>query len=193
MCTLANGTLSRLDALKEGDQIVAATADGSLTTDTVSILSIAHPQVHVDHFLTLTTTANASITLTPEHHLPVGASCCTILKKAKDVGVGEQVWFVAEGKAATTTVTSAAVTKAKGLHSPVLTKGGFPVVDGIVTAFDSIEKVTIPEAILSPLPSLSSLLFLPLPLSPLLSHLYSLPLPSTSISSPSHLFLTSIR
>ena len=30
-----------------------------------------------------------------------------------------------------------------GLHSPVLTAGHFPVVDGVVTAFDSIGKVTL--------------------------------------------------
>jgi len=143
MVTLANGTSSRVDALKEGDKIVAATADGSLTTDTLSLLSIAHPEATVDKFITLSTAAGASLTLTPNHHLPVGPACCSTLKMAKDVSIGEVVYTVAEGKATSTTVTGMHVAKATGLHSPVLTNGNFPVVDGFVTSFDSIDKVTL--------------------------------------------------
>ena len=143
MVTLANGTSSRVDALKEGDKIVAATADGSLTTDTLSLLSIAHPEATVDKFITLSTAAGASLTLTPNHHLPVGPACCSTLKMAKDVSIGEVVYTVAEGKATSTTVTGMHVAKATGMHSPVLTNGNFPVVDGFVTSFDSIDKVTL--------------------------------------------------
>ena len=35
--------------------------------------------------------------------------------------------------------------------SPVLTSGGFPVVDGVITSFDSIEKVTLAKHGLAPL------------------------------------------
>ena len=143
MITLADGTASRVDALKEGDKIVAATADGSLTTDTVSLLSIARPEVTVDKYITLTTAASTSLTLTPTHHLPVGPVCCSTLKMAKDVSIGEVVHTVAEGKTTSTTVTAMHVAKAMGLHSPVLTNGNFPVVDGFVTSFDSIDKVTL--------------------------------------------------
>ena len=38
--TLSDGTSSRIDALKEGDKVVAATSNGTLVHDTVSILSI---------------------------------------------------------------------------------------------------------------------------------------------------------
>jgi len=141
--TKADGTSSRVDALKEGDQIVAAATDGSLTTDTVSLLSIAHPEVIVDNFITLSTAAGASLTLTPNHHLPVGPACCSTLKMAKDVRIGEVVHTVAEGKTTPTTVIGMHVAKATGLHSPVLTNGNFPVVDGFVTSFDSIDKVTL--------------------------------------------------
>jgi len=141
--TKADGTSSRVDALKEGDQIVAAAADGSLTTDTVSLLSIAHPEAIVDKFITLSTAAGASLTLTPNHHLPVGPTCCSTLKMAKDVRIGEVVYTVAEGKTTTTSVIGMHVTKATGLHSPVLTNGNFPVVDSFVTSFDSIDKVTL--------------------------------------------------
>ena len=143
--TKADGTSSRVDALKEGDQIVAAATDGSLTTDTVSLLSIAHPEVIVDNFITLSTAAGASLTLTPNHHLPVGPACCSTLKMAKDVSIGEVVHTVAEGKTTPTKVIGMHVAKATGLHSPVLTNGNFPVVDSFVTSFDSIDKVTLSE------------------------------------------------
>ena len=140
--TFADGTSSTVDTLKEGDRIVAATVDGTLTTDTVSLLSIAHSDASAS-FVSLTTTANQTLSLTAEHHLPVGAACCGTLKKAKDVAVGETVWAVHAGAAVPTTVTNIGATKATGLHSPVLTNGGFPVVDGVVTSFDSIDKVTL--------------------------------------------------
>jgi len=143
MVTLADGTASRIDALKEGDKIVAATADGSLSTDIVSLLSISRPEATVDKYVTLSTAGGASLTLTPNHHLPVGPECCSTLKMAKDVSLGEVVHMVAEGKTTPTTVTAMHIAKATGLHSPVLTNGGFPVVDGFVTSFDSIDKVTL--------------------------------------------------
>jgi len=152
MITKADGNPSRIDALKEGDMIVAATAEGTLTTDKVSLLSIAMPEAHAKSFLALTTAANTTLTLTPGHHVPVGAVCCSTLKKAKDVEVGEKMWAVKDGKAVATTVTTkTASVKASGLHSPVLVNGGFPVVDGLVTSFDSIDKVTLAKHGLAPL------------------------------------------
>ena len=88
----ANGIATRVDGLVEGDEIVATTEDGTLTTDTVSFLSIRLPEATAQ-FLNLVTASNATLTLTPEHHLPVGAACCSTLKKAKDVTVGETVWI----------------------------------------------------------------------------------------------------
>ena len=148
--TLADGTVARIDSLKEGDSIVSATDSGALSTDTVSLLSVAKPGSSAT-FLTLSTAANATLTLTPEHHLPVGAECCSTLKKAKDVSVGETMWAVKDGKAVATTVTTVSKAHSNGLHSPVLTHGGFPIVDGVVTAFDSIEKVALAKHGLAPL------------------------------------------
>ena len=55
-------------------------------------------------------------------------------------------------KATATTVTAKATSvEATGLHSPVLTNGGFPIVDGVVTSFDSIDKVTLAKHGLAPL------------------------------------------
>ena len=143
LVTLPDGTPLRIDALKEGDAIVAATADGTLTTDTVSLLSIAKPEAEAHTFLTLTTVGGRSLNLTVEHHLPVGQKCCATLKQAKDVVVGETVWGVENKATAAHTVAKITKTVAKGLHSPVMTKGGFPVVNGVVTAWDRIESVTL--------------------------------------------------
>lgn len=150
--TKSDGTITRLDALKEGDEILVATDDGTLTTDTVSMLSIAKPEYRDAHgYIALTTSANATLTVTPGHHIPVGASCCSDLKLAKDVKVGDTVWAAKKGAAVAAAVTSKSVTTASGLHSPVMTHGGFPVVDGLVTSFDSIEKVTLAKHGLAPL------------------------------------------
>jgi hypothetical protein len=150
--TKADGTPSRIDTLKEGDEIVAATHDGTLTTDTVSLLSIAKHEVKGGAYVAIATAANKTVTLTPAHHVPVGAECCSTLKKAKDVEVGDVMWVVKDGKAVATAVTAkTASVKASGLHSPVLTNGGFPIVDGLVTSFDSIDKVTLAKNGLAPL------------------------------------------
>ena len=145
LVTKADGATSRVDELKEGDVIVAVSADGDLTTDVVSLLSIAKPEAHATSYVALTCSSNATLTLTPEHHLPVGGSCCSSLKKAKHVVVGDIVWSVEKGarKPVAAKVVAKAVATATGLHSPVLTNGGFPVVDGITTAFDSIDKMML--------------------------------------------------
>lgn len=141
--TMADGTLSRIHTLKEGDEIVAATADGVLTTDVVSFLSIANPMaLHVD-FVVLTTSADTTLTLTAQHHLPVGASCCSTLQRAATVAIGDQLWVALSGKVVAQTVTRKFSTVADGLHSPVLSRGTFPVVDDVVTSFDSMSKVTL--------------------------------------------------
>jgi len=142
--TLANGTAIRIDALKEGDSIVSTTVDGVLSSDAVTLLSIAQPKA-TSPFVLLST-ADSTITLTDEHHLPVGPTCCNTLKKAKDVALGEMVWLVRTHGIESALVTKKSTTYGVGLHSPVLMNGGFPVVDGFVTAFDSIDKVYLAKS-----------------------------------------------
>lgn len=148
--TLADGKIITLDSLKEGDSIVAADADGAITTGSVSLLSVAKPTASAQ-FVTLTT-ASTTLSLTEGHHVPFGEACCSMLKKAKDVSVGETVWTIKVGAPAKATVITA-ISKApgQGLHSPVLTHGRLPVVDGLVTAFDSIDKVRLAQFGLAPL------------------------------------------
>ena len=148
--TKSDGTTCNVGALKEGDKIVAATAEGSLTIDTVSLLSIAKPKVQAT-FVNLTTDANTQLTLTPGHHLSISETCCSTLKKAKDVVLGEKVWAVEKNALVARTVVKMELVKDYGLHSPVLTNGGFPIVNGVVTSFDAIEKVTLAKYGLTPL------------------------------------------
>jgi len=142
LVTLADGTLSRIDALKEGTSILSATTEGGITTDTVTLLSIVKPEATAK-FLTFTTANNNTLTLTPEHHLPVGPTCCSTIRKAKDVPIGATVWMVEAAELTSVLITSKEIVNAVVLHSPVLSKGGLPIVNGFVTSFDSIEKVTI--------------------------------------------------
>jgi hypothetical protein len=133
---MANGTPVRIDALKQGDAIKVTDGKGAITNDTVSGLSISLPEVQAQ-FLILSTVSKANLTLTPEHHVPVGATCCTTLKQAKDIAVGETIYQIHKEAAVASTVTKITKITKQGLHSPVTTKGTYPVVDGFVTAFDS--------------------------------------------------------
>ena len=112
----------------------------------VSLLSIARPEAEAT-FITLTTSANTTLALTPEHHLPVGSVCCTTLRKAKDVEVGETLWIVDGGATVRTQVVQKSLVIEKGLHSPVLAHGGYPVVNGVATAFDSLGGVWLMGAL----------------------------------------------
>ena len=114
--TKADGTLSRLDAIEAGDAIVAATAEGILTTATVSSLSTAKSDAEAT-FLELKLTSGKSVTLTPEHHLPVGDECCSHLKMAKDVYVGERVWAARGPTVVADTIATISATIEVGLPS----------------------------------------------------------------------------
>jgi len=138
----ASGEVARVDALKEGDAVLAATADGALTIDTISLFSLSDAAANAA-FVSLATDANTSITLTADHHLPVGAVCCSRLARAKDVAIGDTVWAIAGDTAVASRVVAKELKIEKGLHSPVLTNGGFPVIDGVVTSFDRIEMVAL--------------------------------------------------
>ena len=145
--TMVDGTPRRLDALRAGDTIVAARADGTLTNDIVSHLSLADADAQGTTFVVLTTESGRNLTLTAMHHLPVGPKCCANLKLAQDVVVGETVFeaVVSAAVRATQVIKIGSVIKA-GLHSPVLTHGAMPIVDGIVTSFDAMHAVRLATA-----------------------------------------------
>lgn len=138
----SDGTSLPIDTLKEGDTIFATTPDGALTVDTVSLFSLVDRTTEAT-FLSLTTDANQTLVLTPEHHLPVGDTCCRTLKKAKHTSVGDTVWTVSNGAVVSQTIARVELTIEKGLHNPLLTRGGFPVVNGIVTSFNTLDVVVL--------------------------------------------------
>ena len=146
---MADGTPRRLDALRAGDAIVAASADGTLTTDTVSILSLADADTQGTTFVVLTTASGRNLALTPTHHVPVGAACCADLKQAKDVTVGETVYEAVSLSAAVsasvraTQVAKIGTATKPGLHSPVLSHGTMPIVNGVATSFDALHNVRL--------------------------------------------------
>mgnify|MGYP000846242772 CR=1 FL=1 len=145
LITMADGTPRPLSALRAGDAIVAASADGTLTTDTVSLLSLADADVQGTTFVVLTTASGRNLTLTPTHHVPVGAACCADLKQAKDVAVGETVYeAVSVSDAVRATQVQKIGTAIKpGLHSPVLSHGTMPIVNGVATSFDELHNVRL--------------------------------------------------
>jgi len=145
LVTMADGTPRPLSALRAGDAIVAASADGTLTTDTVSLLSLADADVPSTTFVVLTTASGRSLTLTPTHHVPVGAACCADLKQAKDIAVGETVYEAVSSSAAVsaTQVKEIGTATKPGLHSPVLSHGTMPIVNGVATSFDELHNVRL--------------------------------------------------
>ena len=145
--TMVDGMPRRLDALRAGDTIVAARADGTLTNDIVSHLSLADADAQGTSFVVLTTESGRNLPLTAMHHVPVGPKCCANLKLAQDIVVGETVFeaVVSATVRATQVIKIGSVIKA-GLHSPVLTHGAMPIVDGIVTSFDAMHAVRLATA-----------------------------------------------
>ena len=142
--TSPSGATLRLDELKAGDKVRASDASGALYYDEVSRFSYADYGKEAA-FVTLAT-AKKTLTLTAEHRVPVGAECCFALKQAKDVAVGETLWLAGDQTAAPAVVTKVGATVAVGVHNPLMKHGGFPVVDGVVTAFESIAVVKFASA-----------------------------------------------
>lgn len=134
----------RIGELKQGDAILAAREDGSLYVDTVSPFSLSDSAAAAP-MVSLRTYDGHRLRFTAGHHIPVGPTCCSNLAQAKDVRQGETVWVAAPGATAASArrVAHVAAELGQGLHNPLLTHGGFPVVDGVVTSFNSIEVVRL--------------------------------------------------
>ena len=137
--TLESGHAARMAELRAGDKILAARADGTLYHDTVSRFSLAKSDVTAA-FVSLTLGNNKQVSLTATHHLPVGPS--KTLKQAADVKQGETVWIAEKAALTPQTVTKIDLVIGEGLHNPLLVNGGFPVVDGVATSFNTQTIVT---------------------------------------------------
>jgi len=165
--SMRDGARKTIDTLREGDEILAATAgDGRLVYDAVSLFSLADPAADAA-LLTLVTDSNATLTLTPTHRLPIGAACCAVSEQARHVTVGQCVWVAphptAIANAGAQLLQPAMVVaiapalprtpQPRGLFSPLLAHGTLPVVDGVATAFNSphivaLDSLALPLALL---------------------------------------------
>lgn len=113
-----------------------------IVADSVSLFSLADHGVNAS-FITLRT-ADAFLTLTPGHHLPVGPACCSQLKMAAEVSVGETVFVHVNGAALVAQpLLSKGLAIDRGLFSPLLTHGSFPIVDGVATSFNALGMVKL--------------------------------------------------
>ena len=142
--TLVDGTQKQIDQLQEGEPILAATLDGGLAVDTVSLLSIADNTAKNKGFLSITTNGNLRLNATSGHHMATGDKCCSQIKKLQELNIGDTVWIRETGKPLPIAqkITGIEMVVAHGLHSPVLTNGGLPIINGFVTSFDTASKVS---------------------------------------------------
>ncbi|EOD06372.1 hypothetical protein EMIHUDRAFT_438728 [Emiliania huxleyi CCMP1516] len=139
MVQRADGETAPLSSLSAGDSILVAAADGTLGFDVVSSFSLADPSAKAV-FLSLAT-ATATVALTPTHKLPAGPA--TALKQASEVAVGETIWLAspAAGALVQDPVLKITTVVADGLHSPLTKHGGWPIVDGVATSYNSAAVV----------------------------------------------------
>jgi len=80
----------------------------------------------------------------------VGSQCCFNLKMAKDVVLGDHVWLTEGHELISSEISHISLTVKEGLHNPLMKKGGFPVINGIVTSYNTA-RVVKRNAVLVPL------------------------------------------
>lgn len=138
-----DGSTVFLVDLRLGDRIVATDEYGGRVIDEVAFSSLADENAKRRAYLQVATSEGLVLDITGDHHVPVGAKCCTDLKVAQDLLVGDTIWtFDSSGdRAKPQMVSSIQSIVADGLHSPILVGGGFPVVSNFVTSFGSLQDV----------------------------------------------------
>lgn len=109
----------------------------------MSILSIADSDANGNAYISVTTDGKQTLNATYDHHVVVGATCCSEIKQMKKLDIGDTMWIRTEGKPLPVAqkVTDVKIYTGKGLHSPVLTNGGLPIVNNFVTSFDKYSSV----------------------------------------------------
>jgi hypothetical protein len=156
----ANGHTAKVATLKAGDAIRVVGRDGALRHDTVSRFSQAYPHAVSSTMVELSTEEHAHrrLRLTADHRVSVGPACCAELAFAKDITVGTTVWVLPSTRGPggvsapqLTAVNVSAVAhglSGHGLHNPLMVHGGFPLVDGVATAFESALVVFLASLVL---------------------------------------------
>jgi hypothetical protein len=122
---------------------VATDQDGRRVIDEVAFSSLADENAKKRAYLQVATSEGLVLEITGGHHVPVGPKCCTDLRVARDLRVGDTMWTLESSghRAQAQVVSSIRQIHADGLHSPLLVGGGFPVVSGFVTSFGDLQQV----------------------------------------------------
>ncbi|KXZ44119.1 hypothetical protein GPECTOR_73g640 [Gonium pectorale] len=138
------GGRKRMSELAAGDRVLTVRTDGSTAFDDVYLFG--HKRAEgVHEFLQLQTSANASVTLTRGHFVPVArgacsaapAVSCSVTLPASDVRPGDVIFTAADDTAAApATVVSVKTVVRPGLYNP-FTLGGRIVVDGVLASAHS--------------------------------------------------------
>lgn len=140
--TLATGRSVRVDALRPGDAILAATQDGNVVADRVSPLSIVNASSRASKMVTLGIGEDRQLRLTPAHRVATGDECCDTLLPAGDLTTGDVVWIEEQGRVARKVVSRVVHGHDRTtLHSPVLERGALPLVEGVVTSPGSAREM----------------------------------------------------
>lgn len=129
----------RVRDLEADDAILARTLEGILTYDFVSPLSITSHDIVPQTLLRINATGGASIVVTTQHRLATGKTCCANLTEAGHIKVGDAI-HDNDGLRFVTSI-EPHVASSQGLYSPVLSNGGLPIVDGLVTSPGSMSEM----------------------------------------------------
>ena len=120
----------RIGAITIGDQVLAVQPDGSTSYN--DVVFFGHKDATTEaQFVKLATTSDASLRLTPDHHLPVIRNGARMVIPSDSARVGDFVHIV-QGKSAVRleAIISKTLVPGVGLYNPYTTSG-LIVVDGV--------------------------------------------------------------
>lgn len=145
---LRGGARVRLDALRVGDEVRSVDLAGRPSVGRVSALSVRRPDARAVVWR-VTTEAGGVLHATADHHVASGAACCAHVVRVRTLRPGDVLWTSVNGTRASPVRVSSVRSgvDAVGLHSPVLSNGDHPVVDGVVTSFDRIAVVRLARTV----------------------------------------------
>ncbi len=140
----------RMDCLQVGDRVLTTTKKGSLSFGNVFCFS--HAEQHaVTSFLQITTFLGKTVTLSPNHLLPVNIT--DALRAAKDVSVGDHVFVCkesAEEALVRDEVVSVSMVIAEGLYCPHTSSGCLVVDDVLVSCYTTVLPPWAQHVLLTP-------------------------------------------
>lgn len=93
---LQNGSEVRVDEIQAGDSVLVANRNGEFTYKQVFLSSSRQSSNQTNEYLNIATDSGDEITVTGNHYLQVGPTCCsnTSLVLASEVQPGDTVWTI---------------------------------------------------------------------------------------------------